>query len=124
YLTKHYGSDFADTVLRGMEMPESALKFKDKDISILTFKTLHRKAIALAQDKMLPFELGRHNRFNQSNIAMVRQLVPPCSHIEFYQLMCEEISAKMDQNFFYRVTEVSDNAVKINACTRAERLEA
>lgn len=123
YLKIEYGAEFVTVVLSSMGFPREALRFKDKNISVLAFKDLHRKAIALSGDSMLPFELGRHNRFNQVNKVLFNQLMKVEGHREFYQSVGRDIASKVDLNFTYETTKLTQRMAILEARARPHRLK-
>lgn len=122
YLKINYGENFVRVILSSMGFPSEALRFKDKNISVLAFKDLHRKAIALSGDPRVPFELGRHNRVNHANKVLFNQLMDVRTHRQFYECVGKDIASKVDLNFNYHSIKVSQRSALIEARARPTRL--
>lgn len=124
YLRERFGEAFPQIILKSLEIPEGALRFKDKNISILTFKELHRKCIALGGDKLTPYYLGKNNQYNKANRMMFRQYLNFSNYREFYLSACKDVAPLVDRNFFYDVIESSHKHVRIRAVAQPERHKA
>ncbi len=123
YLKIQYGEEFVTVVLSSMGFPREALRFKDKNISVLAFKDLHRKAIALSGESLVPFELGRHNRFNHANKVLFNQLMTVTNHQQFYAEVGRDIAARVDLNFTYQAIKLTQRMAVIEARARPHRLK-
>ncbi len=122
YLRLNFGEEFVRIILASMGFPQEALRFKDKNISILAFKDLHQKAISLSGDKLIPFELGRHNRMNQANKTLFGQLMNVKNHRQFYERVGNDIASKVDLNFFYEAIKLTQRGALIEARMRPARV--